>query len=124
MKIAYIAGPYTANNDMEIEVNVSIACQVAWQLWQMGFSVICPHANSGFFAHIPNHKHLNTSEVDFIQGDLEIISRFHGGKDCLVMLPRWEESKGARAEREFARNRGLNVFYWPEDKDKLARFVV
>ena len=119
MKIAYVAGPYTADRLLEVELNIMAAGSVAYELWRMGYAVICPHTNSTFSCR----KQLNDG-IPYIKGDLEIISRFHGGKDCLVMLPGWEESKGARAEREFASNRGLNIFYWPEDKEKLARFVV
>ena len=117
MKIAYVAGAYRAETHYEVELNIRQAEAVAIELWKMNYATICPHKNTSHFDDLAPDR-------IWLDGDLEIISRLHGGKDCLVMLPNWENSKGAKAEHEFARNRGLNIFYWPEDKDKLARFVV
>ena len=49
MKIAYIAGPYRAKTYSEIDLHILNAQQVAIQLWQIGYAVICPHKNTAHF---------------------------------------------------------------------------
>jgi len=116
MKIAYIAGPYRASTHYTIELNIRVAEGVAIELWQMGFAVICPHKNSAHFDGL-------CRDDIWLAGDLEIISRLNPRADCLVLIPGWERSSGATGEYDFARERGLKVFWWPEDKDTLRQFV-
>ena len=116
MKIAYVAGPYRASTHYTIELNIRVAESIAIELWQMGFAVICPHKNSAHFDGL-------CRDDIWLAGDLEIISRLNPREDCLVLIPGWERSSGAAAEYDFAREQGLKVFWWPEDKDKLCQFV-
>jgi hypothetical protein len=105
MKIIYTAGPIrhegSWENTNEIHANIELARMIARKLWVMGWSVICPHANTEFMdgPDIPCGT--------FINGDLEIISRC----DAIYMLPDWESSNGAKMEHRKATELGIPIYY-------------
>jgi len=111
MRVIYVSGPYRG----KVRQNITIARTVAIQLWEMGYAVICPHSNTGFFPE--------EGQIDYIKGDLEFIERLIPDEDSLVMLPNWEKSEGSKAEKEYAEGCYLKIWYWPEDKDKLKQFA-
>lgn len=112
MKVAYIAGAYRADTHHGIELNIRKAEAVAIELWQMNYAVICPHKNTAHFDGL-------APDVVWLDGDLEFIDRLDIYQDCLVMLPGWEKSEGAKREREFAIARHLPIFYWSQDREIL-----
>ena len=114
MRIIYVSGPYRAETLEGIRANIDYAGAVALRLWQMGYVCICPHKNTGWYPE---------TDGDWIAGDLEIIKRLLLGVDSVVMLPGWEKSEGATTEKEYAENRGLKIWYWPKDKEKLKTNV-
>jgi len=119
MKIAYISGPYRADDIEGIQDNIYRARKVAVELWRMGYAVITPHLNT---ANFPGEvgDNLLRYKIDYIRGDLEIISRLDcRSGDCVVMLPGWENSLGARKEKHVAECGLLDVFFWPEDREIL-----
>lgn len=109
-KVLYTAGPYSANTKERIEHNVQVAHDVAEELWQMGFAVICPQKNSAF---------MKGEWEDFMSGDIEIIMRCDG----VVMLPGWEDSRGATLEYNEAIDNSISVYFWPESKNELYAFA-
>ena len=98
MKVAYIAGPYRGKTHYEVEQNIRAAEAVAIKYWQLGYAVICPHKNTAHF------DGLAPDEV-WLKGDLEILKRC----DLIVMVPGWERSSGAIAEKELAEDCGIEV---------------
>jgi hypothetical protein len=111
--IVYVAGPYSAPTPQGVDANIQQARQAAIALWREGHVAICPHLNTAHFED-------ECPGLDFVKGDLEILSRC----DALVMLPGWEQSKGARRELEFATERDIPVCLlqgqWPEGGIVLA----
>src|SRR5262245_44293226 len=110
MKVVYTAGPYRdARGPRFIELNIRAAEEVAIQLWQWGYAVICPHANT---------RHFDGAAPDtvWLEGDLEIIRRV----DTMVVLPRWQTSSGTKAEIALAEKLGIPIFYWDSITDRLA----
>jgi hypothetical protein len=102
--IAYLSGKYTG----DVDANIAKAREAAIELWERGYTVVCPHLNTAHFEQdckIPYER--------YIEGDLEILSRC----DLIVMLPNYEESKGAIGELEFARQRGILVSHYSEIMD-------
>ena len=98
-KIIYVAGAYSPFVDeyhfrRGIDDNIEDAEKMSIRLWEMGFTVICPHLNTAHFEQDCTCKY-----QDYIEGDLEILSRC----DAIFMLPNWEYSKGATAELQFAK---------------------
>jgi nucleoside 2-deoxyribosyltransferase len=110
-KLVYVAGPLSADTEYQKTLNVRFAERVAQELWRMDFSVICPHKNT---EHFDGCVMKEDWEV-WLRGDLKQISRCDG----VVMLPKWEKSKGAVVEHDFAKERGIPVFYWQTDKEEL-----
>lgn len=107
MRLAYVAGPYRSRDGpYGIMQNIRAAERVALELWQRGFAVICPHKNAAFFD--------GAADDDvWLKGDLEMLSRC----DMCVMVPGWEQSSGATAERMFALQHKIKVYYYvPEDQ--------
>jgi hypothetical protein len=100
MKVIYIAGRYRSSCEWELETFLRKAEDAAIKLWSEGWAVICPHKNTAHFGGaggIPDDVWLN--------GDLEILSRC----DALYLLDNWKESSGAKAECEFAKEKGIPV---------------
>lgn len=109
--IIYTAGPYQdiKNHDGRTIIskkhNIKVARLIAMDLWDDGYTVICPHLNTLDFEYFT----VVTNE-GFAEADLEIVSKM----DALVMLPNWYLSKGAVLEREHALEKGVKVVIWPE----------
>jgi hypothetical protein len=99
--LVYLSGKMTDPDPKMQAVHVLWAKAMAAVLWNMGFTVICPHANgptevNGCFC----------SYEDYLEGDLVILSRC----DCIFMMRGWEESGGAKIECEFAFKNMLPIF--------------
>jgi len=98
--IIYLAGKYSG----DIWKNIYDARHVAIELWQKGYTVICPHLNTANF-----EIDCMCEYEDYIKGYLAIIARC----DAVVMLPGWEDSYGATQERNHAQGLGIEVFEYP-----------
>jgi nucleoside 2-deoxyribosyltransferase len=111
-KLVYLAGPYSAPTQAEINANVRHAATVASVLWNAGYAVICPHMNTyGMEGDASLGGDTWADEFKkFLTGDFEMINRC----DMVVMLPGWETSKGACAEFAFANWLELPVYIWPD----------
>ena len=99
MKVVFIAGPYRGKTDAEQLRNIRLAEMTAKAVWQNGGCAICPHLNSAHFSGV-------VPEEEFLRGYLELVRR----SDCIVTLPGWEKSEGARAEVKLAREMDLPIF--------------
>ena len=104
--VLYLAGPYRG----DIDANITAARKVAIELWERGYTVICPHLNTAHF-----EVDCNLPESEYIRRDLEILSRC----DAIVMLPGWEKSEGACAELDYALidRDDILVYYSADDLD-------
>ena len=101
MKRAYVAGAYRSPEGLwGIKKNIDIAGDLAVELWQAGFAVFCPHKNTAFFdGACPDDV--------WLAGDLEFLTVCH----FAVMCPNWESSEGAKAEKAFAGECGIPVYF-------------
>lgn len=116
MKIAYTAGPYRAPHIWGVVQNIRAAEAVAVELWRMGIAALCPHKNTALLDGATGGAGFGDAAV-WLEGDLEMLRRC----DLIVMVPGWEQSQGAKAEREEAKARGIPVMYWPQDRELLER---
>lgn len=92
--IVYLSGKYSG----EIDDNIAAARTIAIELWERGYTVLCPHLNTANF-----EIDCEADYRDYLIGDMEMIAAC----DAVVMLPGWEDSKGARLERDFALECGM-----------------
>jgi hypothetical protein len=111
MTIVYTAGPYKQIEGCSRDQNIRNAQLVAAKLWDMGYTVICPHMNTADFENLTS-----LTNKDFVYRDLEIVQFM----DAIVMLPEWEHSRGAVKEKEHAEEWGVAVFYWPDVPEEEA----
>ena len=123
MRIAYVSGPYRADDIEGVQDNIYHARKVAVELWKMGFAVICPHTNTANFPNGAGELDKNKQDIKYIEGDLAFISRLHSGKDVIVMLPGWVNSDGSGQELDCAKHLSIKDYYWPMDKQKLWELV-
>ena len=104
MKVVYVCGPFRAKNSWDREQNVRRAEEVALGAWRAGYAVICPHTNTRFFDGAAD-------DAVWLDGDLEILRRC----DFLLTTWGWENSKGACAEVNLARELGIPVVHHVDD---------
>lgn len=100
MRVVFVSGPYTAKDAVVKQGYIRQAKEASHRLWQEGFAVICPHTNSGDFAGI-------APERTFLEGYLELLRR----SDAVLLLPGWDQSRGARAEMGEATVKGIPVYH-------------
>jgi hypothetical protein len=99
MKLVYVAGPYRANTEYQVLLNIQAAERLALQIWQAGAACICPHKNTAFFGGAADDN-------VWLAGDLEIVRRC----DAVVCTEDWSTSSGASGEVALARSLGMPVF--------------
>ena len=115
MRVVYVAGPYRDERGVWfVQENINRARAVARELWMLGFAAICPHSNTGMM----DAAGFGSDQI-FLSGDLEILDRC----DAIVMIPGWQASPGARAERERAIAMGMKVFLFPDCREALEAWV-
>ena len=110
MKVLYIAGPYRAQTEWELERNIRHAEEVALIGWQLGYAVFCPHKNTAHFGG-------SCSDDVWLDGTMEFLRR----SDAVCMLSTWQASVGARAELEEARRLGLDIIAEGELRSQAGR---
>lgn len=107
-EILFICGPGKGKDDEEARRNIANAGNMALGLWDAGYPTICPHLNTiGFSGKISDEELL-------YEGYLRILEVC----TLVVLLPRWETSKGARAEVKRAKELGIPIIYPPEQESE------
>lgn len=105
-EVIYISGKYSASTAEGIKDNIKTAKMVAVSLWEHKFTALCPHLNT---ANFEDESKAITWE-DYLEGDKVLVDR----SDAILMLPGWEDSKGARVEFDYAKLHSMPIFYVTE----------
>ncbi len=101
MKVIYVAGKYSGENEYEVKKNIAVAEEHAVAIWKTKkAAAICPHLNTSHWGQLLTHQ-------EFIDGDLAIMERCDG----VLFLPNWRQSKGAKLEHNHAVLKGLPRLY-------------
>ena len=109
MKVAYIAGPYRAENPWEVERNIRRAEELAFRVACQGVMPLCPHALTRFFDG-------TITDVFWLKGTTELLRRC----DSVVLTDGWEDSSGVRDEIDVAAELVMPVF---ESETEWIKFV-
>lgn len=107
MKVVYISGAYRAFLDPDkkslningMYLNIQKARNVACHLWKAGLVPLTPHLNAMLMDGV-------CEDYIFLQGDLELLRRC----DAVLLIPGWETSAGAKAEKILAEELDMPVF--------------
>jgi len=99
--IVYVAGAYRG----DVDQNIENARAVAIELWEKGFVALCPHLNTAHF-----EQDCDVHDEVYLEGDLELLARC----DAIVLLESWGWSAGATQEKQFAEQREIPVYYYPD----------
>jgi hypothetical protein len=114
MKLAYIVGPYSSTDRNGIEWNIKRAVTAQIRLFQMGYNVHCPHANT---AHL-NEPMPEWSQDDWYRISIDMLLRC----DLVVKIDGWERSRGSVIELEAAKEAGIPIYLLsevPEDPEDV-----
>ena len=113
--ILYIAGPYSAGNGRTIAENIAVARSYAVAAAKAGWMPFTPHLNTaGFEVDCPEISH-----EEWLAGDLAILRALSQTGVAVLLLPGWEQSKGARLERDWAIHLNLEVFDPPATPEEI-----
>jgi hypothetical protein len=101
VKLLYICGPYRAKTEWEVRQNILQAEYYAAEItrkYPEWFCVI-PHKNTAYFGGLQPDQY-------FLDGTMELLRRCDG----IYLLPNWEKSVGARAEKAEAERLGIKDY--------------
>ena len=113
--ILYLSGPYSPSNGLDTAENIMVARSYAVAAVRNGWFPFTPHLNTiGFEIDCPE-----VPNEDWIEGDLAILRLLARARAAVLMLPGWEQSKGARLERDWAIHLNLEVFDPPTTPEEI-----
>jgi len=113
--ILYISGPYSAGNGRSTEDNIAIARKYAVAAAKAGWMPFTPHLNTaGFEVDCPEISH-----EEWLAGDIAILRLLPRARAAVLLLPGWEQSKGARLERDWAIHLNLEIFDPPATPEAI-----
>jgi len=106
MQVIYVAGPFMALSDYEVQLNIASAGKVGLECAKKGWSPIIPHKNTGGFENCDIHPE-DTSDEDFwYEATMELLRK----ADAVVMCPGWLRSHGSQMEFNAAKDLGIPVY--------------
>lgn len=112
MSIIYVAGPYSANNVIDVLKNIGRGQHVCAHLFNVGFNPFCPWHDHHFITDNPDCD----AGVDrFYEYSIEFLKV----SDAIFLIDGWKKSSGAINELVIARELDIPVF---EDVDELIEW--
>ena len=107
MKVIYVAGPFGANNDIEIQLNIASARKIGLETAKRGWSPIIPHSNTGGFEKASIKSDPGETLSFWYEATALLLTKC----DALVLCLGWESSVGTLAELNQAGEMGIPVYY-------------
>jgi hypothetical protein len=109
--LVYLAGPFTATTRDGVERNIRAAEDIGIEVARLGAMPVCPHANTSR----PEYEHVQGYDF-WIVGTMKLMLVCN----AVLMLDGWEQSNGARGERQVAHDACMTVLY---SLDQLAEWL-
>lgn len=105
----YLASPYTHSDPLIVKTRFLLAEQVTANLLERGYFIYSPIVH----CHALAEKYALPSDFTFWkQYNFDFIRR--SDQFLILNIPGWEESKGVTAERDFARECGIEIGFVDE----------
>jgi nucleoside 2-deoxyribosyltransferase len=99
----YVAGPYSADNVIDVLKNIGKGQRVCGELFAGGFAPFCPWHDKTFITDFPDEPFNVQDFYDYSMAWLEV-------SDCVLVLDGWHHSEGTMAEMSRAFDIGIPVF--------------
>jgi hypothetical protein len=103
MKRIYVAGPYSADNVLDVLRNIGRGEKACASLFKMGFAPFCPWHDKSYVIDNPDHDFTVQQFYDYSMAWLEV-------SDAVLLTGAWHSSKGTLAEITRADELGIPVF--------------
>jgi len=104
MKRVYVAGPYSADNVIEVLRNIGRGEKICAELFKRGFAPFCPWHDKSYV--------IDSYECKFDVEDFYSYSMaWIDVSDAIFLVGDWETSKGTLLEIERAKEIGIPIFY-------------
>lgn len=100
----YVAGPYSANNVLDVLKNIGRGEKVCAELFSLGFAPFCPWHDASYVTDRPDDDFTVQMFYDFSIAWLEV-------SDAVLVLDGSDNSNGTQAEIKIAKELNIPVFY-------------
>lgn len=100
----YVAGPYSANNVLDVLKNIGRGEKVCAELFSLGFAPFCPWHDKSYITDRPDGQFTIQQFYDYSIAWLEV-------SNAVLVLGGSENSKGSQAEIKRALELNIPVFY-------------
>jgi len=104
MIVVYVAGPFSANNVVDVLKNIGRGQKMCAKLFKLGFAPFCPWHDRTFITDNPDD---DFSVEEFYRYSLEFLKR----SDVMMVMSGWENSSGTKKEIEFAHTQKITVCF-------------
>lgn len=108
MKRIYVAGPYSADNVLDVLANIGRGEAMCAELFFLGFAPFCPWHDKSYAISFPERKAPVKQFYDYSMAWLEV-------SDAVLVLKNYQHSKGTQGEIKRATELNIPVFYALED---------
>ena len=108
MKRIYIAGPYSADNVMDVLKNIREGNRIATEVFKLGYSPFSPWLD--FMYVLMDFDNKLTIE-DFYEYSIDWMEV----SDAVLLTGDWQNSRGSVREWRFAIKNNIPIFYSIED---------
>ena len=104
MKRIYVAGPYSADNVLDVLKNIGRGEKACAELFAAGYAPFCPWHDKSYVTDNPEGEFTVQQFYDFSMAWMEV-------SDAVLVLSGWQNSKGTIKEIERAQQLGIPVYF-------------
>ena len=105
MKTVYVAGPYSANNVIDVLHNMRRGLKISKDVFLRGFAPFAPWLDYLYTLMLDDGETLSVEQ--YYAYSMAWLEK----ADCVLVLPGYEQSKGTMAEIEKAKELGIPIYY-------------
>ena len=114
MKRIYVAGPYSANNVLDVLKNIGRGQSACADLFSLGYAPFCPWHDKSYVIDRYTDDFTVQQFYDYSMAWLEV-------SDAVLLIGDWESSKGTLAEVERAKELDIPIFLNIPDMEKYFK---
>ena len=104
MKRIYVAGPYSADNVMDVLRNIRNGIEASQQVFVQGYAPFCPWLDYHYVL-------MDFGDALTLQDFYEYSIAWLEVSDGLLVLEGWEKSEGTIREMTYAKMNNIPIFY-------------